>query len=345
MDCRTAVPPDSRTLFEPPNTRTIELSNAFSRESRMSKPLRVIFMGSPAFAVPSLERLRVDGHMLSLVVTQPDRPAGRGQALRPPPVKAAAERHGLPLLQPEKLSAPIVLSALANARPDVIAVVAFGQFLPRAVRDLPPLGCVNVHASLLPKYRGAAPINWALIAGEAETGVTIMRVEEGMDTGPVLLQRAIPIAPEDDAGTLHDRLADLGAAALAEALQVLARRQAVWTPQHEAEATQAPKIRDEDCRLDFAGDPMAFVNRVRGLSPTPGAYLVWSGQRPKVLRAEQRPESGAPGTILRLENQTLVCGTGAGAVALCEVQPEGKRRMTGAEFARGQRPRVGDRLG
>ncbi len=311
----------------------------------MPKPLRVVFMGSPAFAVPTLTRLLSDGHTLALVVTQPDRPAGRGQALRPPPVKVAAERHGLPFLQPEKLNDPTVLSALANARPDVIAVIAFGQFLPRAVRELPPLGCVNVHASLLPKYRGAAPINWALITGEAETGVTVMRVEGGMDTGAMLLQRTIPIAPEDDAGTLHDRLADFGAAVLSDALRILARGEAVWTPQNDAEATQAPKIRDEDCRLDLTGDPALFVNRVRGLSPAPGAYFLWRGRRLKVLRAEKRHEPGPPGTILRVEDQALVCGTGAGAVALVEVQPEGKRRMTGAEFARGQRLRAADKLG
>lgn len=310
----------------------------------MSMPLRVLFMGSPAFAVPSLIRLLGEAHRLALVVTQPDRPAGRGQALRPPPVKVAAERHGLPLLQPEKLNDPTVLSALADARPDVIAVAAFGQFLPRAVRELAPLGCVNVHASLLPKYRGAAPINWALIAGETETGVTIMRVEAGMDAGPVLFQRAIPILPEDDAGSLHDRLADLGAEALAEALRLLARGEAVWTPQDEAVATQAPKLRDEDCRLDLAGDPVPLVNRVRGLSPAPGAYLVWAGQRLKVLRAARRPEAGPPGAILRIEAEALVCGTGVGAVALCEVQPPGKRRMTGAEFARGQRLQAGGRL-
>ena len=307
--------------------------------------LRVAFLGSPAFAVPSLTRLLEDGHTLALVMTQPDRPAGRGQALRPPPVKLAAQKHGLPLLQPEKLNEASVLSALADARPDVIAVTAFGQFLPRAVRDLPPLGCVNVHASLLPRYRGAAPINWALIKGEAETGVTIMRVEEGMDTGAMLLQRAIPIGAEEDVGRLHDRLADLGAAALADALQILARGEAVWTPQNEAEATQAPKIRDEDCRLDLMGDPACLVNRVRGLSPAPGAYLLWSGQRLKVLRAERRHEAGPPGTILRIEGQALVCGTGAGAVALGEVQLEGRRRMTGAEFARGQRLQAGGRFG
>ncbi|MBI2455858.1 MAG: methionyl-tRNA formyltransferase [candidate division NC10 bacterium] len=310
----------------------------------MSKPLRVIFMGSPAFAVPSLTRLLADGQTLALVVTQPDRPAGRGQDLRPPPVKRAAERHGLRILQPEKLNDPDVQATLAAAQPDVIAVAAFGQFLPRAVRELPPLGCVNVHASLLPKYRGAAPINWALIAGETETGITIMRIEEGMDAGPTLLQRAIPIAPEDDAGTLHDRLADLGAAALADALALVARGEAVWTSQDEGRATKAPKIRDEDCRLELAGDPGPLVNRILGLSPAPGAYLTWRGQRLKALRAEKRPGAAEPGMILAVESQGIVCGTGDGAIALLEVQPEGKRRMTGAEFARGQRLQAGARL-
>ena len=309
----------------------------------MSKPLRVIFMGSPAFAVASLTRLLADGHTLALVVTQPDRPAGRGQDLRPPPVKLAAGRHGLRVLQPEKLNEPDVLATLTAVQPDVIAVAAFGQFLPRTVRELPPLGCVNVHASLLPKYRGAAPINWALIAGETKTGVTIMRIEEGMDAGPMLMQRAIPIAPEDDAGTLHDRLADVGASALADALDMLARGEAVWTPQDDAQATKAPKIRDEDCRLELAGDPGLLVNRSRGLSPAPGAYLPWRGQRLKVLRAEKRPGAAEPGTILAVESQGLVCGTGDGAIALLEVQPEGKRRMTGAEFARGQRLQAGAR--
>jgi methionyl-tRNA formyltransferase len=171
-----------------------------------------------------------------------------------------------------------------------------------------------------------------------------MRVEEGMDAGAILLQRAIPIAPEEDAGTLHDRLAILGASALAEALEMLARGEAIWTPQAEAGATRAPRIRDEDCRLDLAGDPVSLVNRIRGLAPAPGAYLTWRGRRLKVLRAQTRTEAGASGRILGIERQGLVCGTGRGAVALCEVQPEGKRRMTGAEFARGQRLRVGDRL-
>jgi methionyl-tRNA formyltransferase len=307
----------------------------------MSEPLSVVFMGSPAFAVPSLTRLLADGHALVFVVTQPDRPAGRGQAVRPPPVKVVAEQHGLRLLQPEKLNDPEVLATLGAARPDVIAVAAFGQFLPRGLRELPPLGCVNLHASLLPKYRGAAPIAWALIRGETETGVTIMRITEGMDAGPVLLRRAIPIAPEDDAGTLHDRLAGLGASALADALGMLARGEAVWTPQDDVQATLAPKLRDEDCRLELAGDPVSLVNRIRGLAPAPGAYLLWGGQRLKVLRAEAGSAVAAPRTILGIQGQGLACGTGPGSLVLLEVQPEGKRRMTGAEFARGQRLEAG----
>ncbi len=309
--------------------------------------MRVVFMGSPAFAVPSLTRLLAEGHEVALVVTQPDRPAGRGRPLAPPPVKLAAARHGLPLLQPLHLGEPAVLSALHAAAPDLIVVVAFGQFLPRAVRELAPKGAVNVHASLLPKYRGAAPINWAIIRGEPETGVTIMRVAAVMDTGPLLLQRACPILVEDAAGTLHDRLALLGADALADALARIARGEDDWQPQDEAQATFAPKIGDQDCRLNLAEDLLALVNRVRGLSPVPGAYIVGAnGRRLKVLRAAAADGAGPAGTILRLEGSGLVMGTdsggsadrpAAGALALLEVQPEGKRRMSGAEYARGKR--------
>lgn len=310
----------------------------------MLNALRVVFMGSPAFAVPSLTRLLAEGHTIPLVVTQPDRPAGRGQEVRPPPVKVAAQAQSLPVLQPEKLKDAEVLAALAAARPDVIAVAAFGQYVPRAVRELPPFGCVNVHASLLPKYRGAAPIHWALIAGEPETGVTIMRIQEGLDAGPILLQRATPIAPEEDAGALHDRLAALGASALAEALRLLAGGEAIWMPQDETQVTWAPKLRDEDCRVELEGDPMSLVNRVRGLSPAPGAYLLWGGRRLKLLRTQARTEAGPARAILAIEEQALVLGTGAGALALLQVQPEGKRPMTGAEFAHGQRLQAGMRL-
>jgi methionyl-tRNA formyltransferase len=199
---------------------------------------------------------------------------------------------------------------------------------------------VNVHASLLPRYRGAAPINWVLIRGETETGVSIMRVEAAMDAGPVLVQRRVPIAADDDAGSLHDRLAKEGSTALSEGLGLLAEGRAVWRPQDGSQATHAPKLTDAECRLVLPADPAAFVNRVRGLAPSPGAYLPMRavrGQRLKILRAAARPAAGAPGAILEIAEPALVVGTGPGAVALLEVQPEGKRRMTGAEFARGQR--------
>jgi methionyl-tRNA formyltransferase len=304
--------------------------------------MRVIFMGSPDFAVPSLDRLVSDGHTVPLVVTQPDRPAGRGRELRSPPVKRAAERHGLPVAQPERANEPWFPAAVREARPEAIVVVAFGQFLPRAVRELAPLGCLNVHASLLPKYRGAAPIHRAIMAGESETGVTIMRVEEPMDAGAILLQRACPILPDDDAGSLHDRLAGLGADALAEALSILAAGDAIWIPQDGSQVSVAPKLSDGDCRLHLAGDPVALVNRIRGLSPAPGAYvLLTGGQRLRVLTAEARQASGPPGVVLAIDETVVVLGTGEGSLALRDVQLEGKRRMSGAAFAHGRRLRVG----
>jgi len=304
--------------------------------------MRIVFMGSPVFAVPALERLQSDGHVLSLVVTQPDRPAGRGQALTAPPVKLAALRRGLPVLQPSSLREPAAQAALAAARPELIVVVAFGQFLPAAVRGLPPGGCLNIHASLLPRYRGAAPINWALIRGETETGVSIMRVEARMDAGPLLLRRPCPIRPEDDAGSLHDRLAPLGAAALAEALDLLERGEARWQPQDETAATVAPKLGDADCRLDLAEGVPSLVNRIRGLAPLPGAYLpAPGGRRLRVLRAAAAAGAGPRGAVLETTEAAVVVGTGAGALALLEVQPEGKRRMTGAEYARGRRLAAG----
>ena len=306
--------------------------------------MRIVFMGSPDFAVPSLDRVVADGHAVALVVTQPDRPAGRGRDLRSPAVKRAAERHGLPLAQPERLGDPHVLTSLQAAHPDVVVVVAFGQFLPRAVRELPPLGCINVHASLLPKFRGAAPIHRAVMAGETETGVTIMRVEGQMDAGPILLQRPCPILSGDDAGSLHDRLAVLGAAALGDALEILAAGDGHWIPQDAARVSLAPKLGDADCRVELAGDPVSLVNRIRGLSPAPGAYLTLTdGHRLRLLKAEARQASGPPGVILAIEDTAVVVGTGGGAVAVLDVQPAGKRRMTGAEFARGRHLRMGGR--
>jgi methionyl-tRNA formyltransferase len=305
--------------------------------------MRIVFMGSPAFAVPALERLTADGHLVPLAVTQPDRPAGRGQGLRPPAVKTAAGRLGIPVLQPERVLA--ARDEIAAVGPELIVVVAFGQYLPEAVRTLAPRGCINVHASLLPKYRGAAPIPRALMDGETETGVTIMRVERAMDAGPILLQRQTRILPPDDAGTLSARLAGIGADALSDAVRLVAEGRAVWTPQEESGATLAPKLTDADCRLVLAGDPGGLANRIRGLAPEPGADIVRDGRRLRLLAAEPRPEVGAAGQVLGLDKAALVVGTGGGALALLAVQPEGKRRMTGAEFARGRRLTPGDSLG
>ena len=307
--------------------------------------MRVVFMGSPAFAVPSLERLLAEGHEVPLVVTQPDRAAGRRQALRPPAVKLTALGHGLAVLQPESLKEADARSAIASLAPQVIVVVAFGQFLPRSVRELPPLGCVNVHASLLPKYRGAAPIAHALLAGEAETGVSVMRVEARMDAGPVLLQKRCPVLSEDDAAALEARLAPLGADALAEGLRRLADGSAVWTPQDDAQATSAPKLTDADCRLGLLEGAVALVNRVRALAPAPGAYvLLRDGRRLRILRAAAGLEGATAGTVIRVEEEGVLIGTGKGALMLQEVQPEGKRRMSGAEFARGRRLQPGEPL-
>lgn len=307
--------------------------------------MRLIFLGSPGFAAPSLERLLAAGHAVPLVVTQPDRAAGRGKALRAPEVKRIAAAHGLDVVQPETLTDPEAVRRLAAVEPDALVVVAFGQYLPRGVRELGRFGCVNLHASLLPRYRGAAPIAWALINGERETGVSVMRVNARMDAGPVLLQRATAIAAEEDAGGLAARLSALGADALVDALERLETGRAIWAPQDERRATWAPKLRDEDCHLGLDAGPPALVNRVRGLAPAPGAYLrLRDGRRLRVLQAAVAEGTAAPGVVAGVEPDGLVLGAGRGALALLEVQPEGRRRMTGAEFARGLRLRPGDQL-
>ncbi|MFQ5881768.1 MAG: methionyl-tRNA formyltransferase [Candidatus Methylomirabilales bacterium] len=300
--------------------------------------MRLIFIGTPAFAIPSLRRLVEGGHEVALVVTQPDRPAGRGKRLGKPPVKQMAEEAGLPLLQPVKIQEPEMVDRLRSTRPEAIVVVAFGQILSRAILEIPPKGCLNVHASLLPKYRGAAPIPWALIRGETVTGVTIMETGEAMDAGPILLKRETPIAAEDTAGTLHDRLAALGAEALIEALTALEQGQVTKIPQDEAEATYAPKLTPDLGRLNWSWNATELWNLVRGLAPDPGAYTFFRGRLVRVLGT--RPASGrpreAPGTIVGVERgEGIQVATGQGILLLTTLQPEGKRVMTAEEFARG----------
>lgn len=307
--------------------------------------MRIIFMGTPEFAIPSLTKLVEEGHEVVLVMTQPDRPAGRGLKLQPPPVKVTAEASGLPVLQPETLKEEALITHLQGLAPEVLVVAAYGRFVPKVILDIPPRGCYNVHPSLLPKFRGPAPINWALIAGEEETGVTIIRMDEGMDMGPILLQKVEPILPEDTAGSLEGRLALVGAEALAEALRLVEKNEATLVPQEHRFATYAPKLKEEDGRLQWSWEEKRLHNLIRGFSPEPGAHTFVKGKRLKVLRGaivSEGEEEGLPGTVLAVEREGLVVAAGRGALRLLEVQPEGRRRMTGAEFARGARLQKGE---
>ncbi len=257
---------------------------------------------------------------------------------------SVAEEVGLRVIQPTKIQDPGLVDSLRQARPEVLVVVAFGQILSRAILEIPPRGTLNVHASLLPKYRGAAPIPWALIRGETVTGVTIMELVEAVDAGPILLQRKAPIAPEDNAGTLHDRLATLGAEALIEALRALERGEVTRTPQNEEEATYAPKLPPDIGRLTWSWSAMDLWNLVRGLAPQPGAFTFFGGRLVRVLGAQPQPghHQEAPGTIVGVAKGAGVqVATGRGSLLLTALQPEGRRAMTAEEFIRGYRAEVG----
>ncbi len=318
--------------------------------------MRLVFMGTPAFAVPSLEALMASGHDVVGVCTRPDRPKGRGQAVAASPVKALATARGVPVMQPAAMKAPDCLRQLADWRPDVIAVTAFGRILPKSILDLPPNGCINVHASLLPKYRGAAPIQWALIRGESETGVTTMRMDEGMDTGDVLLQETMPIAPEDTAEELGARLAAAGGALLVETLARVDAGSVAPQKQDDARATLAPLLRKEDGVIRWTQSAVEIVNRIRGCAPWPGSYTVHRRQRLIIWKARvdvdardaraDAPGGGdrSPGTVLAVGPQSFWVGTGAGRVEVLEVQVANKQRMSATQFLRGHELRAGDVL-
>ncbi|MCS6927111.1 MAG: methionyl-tRNA formyltransferase [Candidatus Binatia bacterium] len=295
-------------------------------------------MGTPEFAVPSLRTLMASEDRVVGVVTQPDQPAGRGMALQAPPVKKLAAVYGIPVMQPAKLRDPAVLAQLQAWQPDLIVVAAYGKILPPALLTLPPYGCINVHASLLPKYRGAAPIQWAIINGESETGVTIMRVSERMDAGDILLQKTLPITESDTGGTLHDKLATLGAEALRETLALLKGGQLVARPQNEAEATYAPKITKEDGWIEWRQEAVTIARRIRAFNPWPSAYTTLGGKLFKIFAARVVPSPvppRLPGTIIEVTPVSLVVATGNGALALLEVQLEGKKRLAIEEFLNG----------
>ncbi|MBW3622137.1 MAG: methionyl-tRNA formyltransferase [Armatimonadetes bacterium] len=306
--------------------------------------MRLIYMGTPEFAVPPLIALLEAGHEVVAVVTQPDKPVGRKRTLTPPPVKAAALERGIPVLQPNSARSPAFHDQVRAYAPEVIGYAAYGKMLPQAFLDLPPHGCLNVHASLLPKYRGAAPIQWAIMNGETVTGVSIMRAEAGLDTGPVLLAAEEPIRDDDTAGTLAERLSHLGARLLAEGIRRAEAGTASFTPQDDSEATHAPLLTLETARMDWTRPARDLRNQVRGLNPKPGALTRYEGREVKVWRAEVREGQGSPGTVLVVEEAGPVVVAGGGALCLTEVQPAGSRRMSGAEFVRGQRVEAGRRF-
>jgi methionyl-tRNA formyltransferase len=306
--------------------------------------MRLIFLGTPAFAVPTLERVVEAGHQVLAVVTQPDRPSGRGQNAAPSPVKEAAGQLGLPVYQPERVRRPEAVEYLRAMGADAMVVVGYGQIIPQTVIDLVPLGIINVHASLLPKYRGAGPIQWAIAKGETRTGVTTMRIDAGLDTGDMLLKAETEIGPEENAIQLGERLAALGAALLVKTLEGLERGTIAPQKQDPAEATYAPLLKKEDGLIDWSQPAQAIHDRVRGLQPWPGAYTKFRGQTLHIWKSRRRPgQSAAAGRLAGL--RPLVVGCGSGSLELVEVQLEGRKRMAAADFANGQRLNENDILG
>jgi methionyl-tRNA formyltransferase len=306
---------------------------------------RIVFMGTPAFAVPSLQALIATGQVVG-VVTQPDKPAGRGQQLAAPPVKVAAEAAGLPVYQPKSLRKEETAEPLRQWQPDLIVVAAFGQILRPHVLELPRLGCVNIHASLLPRWRGASPIQHAILAGDEATGITLMQMEAGLDTGPMLAVAEEPIWETDTAATLHDKLAQLGGQLLADQLANLLAGRLTPIAQDDTHATYAPLIGKEDGRLDWGETAVSLGRRVRAMTPWPGAFTMWQGQPLKVLAAHAVAEVDLPrGQVGVLADGSAVVGTAEGGLALHMVQLPGKRPLPSAEFMRGRAGFVGATLG
>jgi methionyl-tRNA formyltransferase len=304
--------------------------------------LRIVFMGSGGFAVPALEALARSGQAIPLVLTRPPRPAGRGMKTKRTPVHEAAEKLGLPVATPETLRDPGEQERLRALTPDLVVVAAYGLLLPEPVLAIPPLGCLNLHASLLPRWRGAAPIQRAILAGDRETGVCLMRMEKGLDTGPLYACRTTPIGPRETAGSLHDRLATMAAELLLEMLPAIAAGTTVPTPQPAEGVTYAAKIGAEDQRLDFARAAVELDRQVRALSPAPGAWCRARGERLHVLEAEPvDAPAGEPGEIVVLP-LTVACGTGA--LALRRVQRAGRKAISAEELQRGFPLSLGSRL-
>jgi methionyl-tRNA formyltransferase len=310
--------------------------------------MRVVFMGSPEFAVPTLRALATAGstHDVALVVTQPDKPAGRGAQLTPPAVKVAALELGLPVLQPKSARTGELEAALKASGAEVAIVVAYGKILPKAVLEALPRGCLNVHGSLLPKYRGAAPVQWAVIDGERTTGISIMQLDEGMDTGPVLLEREVAIGDDETSGELLARLAPVGAVALVDALVKLAAGELKPTPQDNAEASHARMLTKADGAIDFAQAPDLVAARIRGVDPWPGARATLRGETLKLFRATMTDGTAGrlPGTVIAIDARGAHVSCKGGVIAIRELQAPGRKRITAQQFAAGRGIEVGDKL-
>jgi methionyl-tRNA formyltransferase len=300
--------------------------------------MRILFIGTGEIGVPTLRALRESGeHEIIGVVTQPDKPVGRDQRIKAPPVKQAMAAAGLPILQPERIKRPEAIAEIQSLHPDIILVMAYGQILPRAILDVPRLACLNLHASLLPRWRGAAPIQAAIAAGDARTGITVMYMDEGLDTGDMLLQHTTEIQPLDTGGSLHDRLGEMAPAATVEALHLLRDGKAPRIPQDNVLATLAPKLNRESGRIDWSEPAEVIERKIRAFNPWPGAYAITDEGKPrhlKIFSASVVDGHAAPGTILPSEDG-IVVATADRALSLKEVQVEGKRRMNANEFMRG----------
>lgn len=304
--------------------------------------MRIIFAGTPEFARAALAAIVEAGHEVALVMTMPDRPSGRGMKLTRSPVKLEAEKHGIPVCQPETLKDPASHTAIKAAHAEVMVVAAYGLILPQAVLDIPARGCLNIHASLLPRWRGAAPIQRAIEAGDSETGICIMQMEAGLDTGPVLLEKHLPILDADTGASLHDKLAALGAQAIVEALAQLDQLKPVVQP--EQGVTYASKLSKEDARLDWALPAEVLARKIRAFNPVPGAWTLLAGELLKLWQAEAVPGKGRPGEVLAAGN-SIVVACGEGALKISELQKAGAKRMDAAAFLAGVKILQGTCLG
>jgi methionyl-tRNA formyltransferase len=307
--------------------------------------MRIVFMGTPDFAVGSLRALVRAGYEVVLAVTQPDKPQGRKQILVEPAVTSAAKKLGIPVFQPKRVREPEALEEIRRYEPELIVVAAFGQILPKELLDMPSYGCINVHASLLPKYRGAAPIQWAILNGDAVTGVTIMRMDVGLDTGDMIAKTELAIEPEDTGGSLFDRLAAAGAGLLVDTIPLIVDGTAVYTPQDPALATKVGQISKKDGEIDFTRTAVQIANQVRGLNPWPSAYTHILGKTLKIWSASAAPGgSGQPGEITEITKNSFSIQTGEGVLVCREVQLEGKKRMSAGDFLRGNSLEIGMKL-